>query len=185
MARQGGDVGPVGLMGRAFTLAPMRTGRFLLPLCGLLLAACTSSSPPFPAVEAPPVTAAGSEAPAAKVIKVLKPPTCSCCHEWEAYLRGLGWVVESVPTDDMMAVKAAYGLPRDAWSCHTAVVAGYGVEGHVPVEGIEDLLRERPAIDAIALPAMPPGSPGMPGVKEAAFEIIAIDDGRTTSFGQY
>ena len=133
MARQGGDVGPVGLMGRAFTLAPMRTGRFLLPLCGLLLAACTSSSPSGPAGEAPPVTAAGSEAPAANVIKVFKPPTCSCCHEWEAYLRGLGWVVESVPTDDMIAVKAAYGLPRDAWSEPRPVAGSHVWTCAVPV----------------------------------------------------
>jgi hypothetical protein len=163
----------------------MRTRRLLLPLCGLVLASC-SSTPAAPSAWTYPSPApAASRAAAANVITVFESPTCSCCHEWETYLRELGWVVESVPTEDIALVKAEYGLPQHTWSCHTAVVAGYGVEGHVPVEAIEDLLRERPAIDAIALPAMPPGSPGMPGVKEAAFEILAVDDGRTTRFGLY
>ena len=131
---------------------------------------------------AAPTLGAGA---AARVIEVYKSPTCSCCHEWEAYLRGLGYTVKSVPTDDMGAVKAKYGLPQEAWSCHTAVIAGYAVEGHVPVEAIEDLLAERPAIDGIALPAMPPGSPGMPGVKEGPFEIFAVKDGAASPFGSY
>ena len=163
----------------------MGTRRLLLPLGALVLAACSS------APSAPPDWTSGSAPPApgavaaVKVIEVYKSPTCSCCHEWEAYLRGLGYTVKSVPTDDMAAVKAQYGPPQDTWSCHTAVIAGYAVEGHVPVEAIEDLLAERPAIDGIALPGMPPGSPGMPGVKEGPFEVLAVKDGVASPFGSY
>jgi hypothetical protein len=121
----------------------------------------------------------------ATVIEVYKSPTCTCCHEWEAYLRGRGFTVRSIPTDDMATVKADRGVPKAAWSCHTAIVDGYAIEGHVPVEAIADLLEQRPAIDGIALPAMPPGSPGMPGEKAAPFEILAFDDGVTSTFGSY
>ena len=163
----------------------MGTRRLLLPLGALVLVACSS------APSAPPAWTSGSAPPdpsavaVVKVIEVFKSPTCSCCHEWEAYLRGLGYTVKSVPTDDMAAVKARYGLPQDTWSCHTAVIAGYAVEGHVPVEAIEDLLAKRPAIDGIALPAMPPGSPGMPGAKEGPFEVLAVTDGTASPFGSY
>lgn len=119
------------------------------------------------------------------MIEVYTSPACTCCHEWETYLRDLGYTVKSVPTDDMAAIKARYDVPQDALSCHTAVIDDYAVEGHVPIEAIEDLLAERPAIDGIALPAMPAGSPGMPGVKEGAFDVLAITDGVASPFGSY
>ncbi len=122
---------------------------------------------------------------ATRVVEVYKSPTCSCCHEWEAYLRAHGYTVRSIPTVDMEPIKVEWGLPEAARSCHTAVVDGYAIEGHVPVAAIDDLLSRRPAIDGIALPGMPPGSPGMPGVQPAAFEILAIDNGTTTAFGSY
>lgn len=163
----------------------MKTRRLLLPIGALVLAACSSTPAASPAWTYGPSTAAPSAVAAVKVIEVYKSPTCSCCHEWEAYLRGLGYTVKSVPTDDMGAVKAQQGVPRDASSCHTAVIDGYAVEGHVPVEAIEDLLTTRPPIDGIALPAMPAGSPGMPGVKEGPFVVLAITDGVASAFGSY
>lgn len=163
----------------------MRTRRLLLPFGALVLAACSSAPSAPPKWTFGPATPAPSAVTAIKVIEVYKSPSCTCCHEWEVYLRGLGYTVKSVPTDDMSAVKAQYGLPQDTWSCHTAVIAGYAVEGHVPVEAIEDLLAARPAIDGIALPAMPAGSPGMPGVKEGAFEVLAVTDGVVSPFGSY
>ena len=96
-----------------------------------------------------------------------------------------GFTVESIEEADVSAFKEARGAPRDVWSCHTAVIDGYTVEGHVPVEAIEDLLADRPDIDGIALPGMPPGSPGMSGEKAAPFEVLAIDDGTITTFGEY
>jgi len=157
----------------------------LLPLGALLLAACSTAPSTPPTWTYASANPASSAVAATKVIEVFKSPACSCCHEWEAYLRGLGYTVKSVPTDDMAAVKAQYNLPQDTWSCHTAVIAGYAVEGHVPVDAIEDLLAQRPAIDGIALPAMPPGSPGMPGLKEGPFEILAVTDGVAGPFGSY
>lgn len=96
-----------------------------------------------------------------------------------------GFTVHSMPMDDMAAVKRERGLPQASWSCHTAVIDGYVVEGHVPIEAIEALLADRPAIDGIALPGMPAGSPGMSGQREGPLEVLAISDGVTTPFGTY
>jgi len=163
----------------------MRTTTLLLPLGGLILAGCSAAPATPPAWTYPSHAATPAVVAADNVVEVYKSPSCSCCHEWEAYLREHGYTVRSILTDDMASVKAERGLPQSTWSCHTAVVAGYAVEGHVPVEAIEDLLAERPAIDGIALPEMPPGSPGMAGVKEAPFEILAVRDGETSAFGSY
>jgi hypothetical protein len=119
------------------------------------------------------------------VVALHSAPGCDCCGGWEEYMISHGYTVESTEEADLSAFKEARGVPRDAWSCHTAVIDGYTVEGHVPLEAIEDLLIERPDIDGIALPGMPPGSPGMSGEKQAPFEVLAIDDGTTSSFGQY
>jgi hypothetical protein len=85
----------------------------------------------------------------------------------------------------MTAVKDAHDVPSSAWSCHTAIVDGYVVEGHVPVEAIDDLLDAAPLIDGIALAGMPPGSPGMPGTKEGPFQVLTIRSGTTAPFGSY
>lgn len=166
----------------------MRTLPALLPLV-ILAAACAGTTQPQAQATtwtfAPDTAPSASSAVAALVVEVYKSPTCTCCHEWEAYLRGLGYEVRSVPVDDIAAVKTERGVPKAAWSCHTAVIDGYVVEGHVPVEAIEDLFATRPAIDGIALAGMPAGSPGMPGPKAAPFDILAIDDGATTPFGSY
>lgn len=152
----------------------------------MLLAAACSAAPSSPAWTARPsgdVTDTPSTADL--VVEVYKSPTCGCCHEWEAYLRSHGYTVRSIPTEDMTAIKASHGLPESTWSCHTALIGGYVVEGHVPVEAIRDLLDARPPIDAVALPGMPAGSPGMPGVKAAPFEILSIADGEVGVFGSY
>jgi hypothetical protein len=163
----------------------MATRRLLLPFGVLLLGACASApSAPLSWTYAPAAPTPRAVA-AVNVIEVFKSPTCSCCHEWEAYLRDLGYTVKSVPTEDMAAVKARFGLPQETWSCHTAVIDGYAVEGHVPIAAIEDLLASRPAIDGIALPGMPAGSPGMPGVKAGPFAVLAVTDGVAAPFGSY
>lgn len=100
-------------------------------------------------------------------------------------MQAAGWSVRAADDPGIAAFKARYGVPESAWSCHTTVVGGYVVEGHVPMQAIEDLLATRPDIDGIALPAMPAGSPGMPGVKAGPFEILALRDGTTSLFGRY
>lgn len=151
-------------------------------IAALLFGGCTGSA-------MPPGWTAAPDAPgpvaAARVVEVYRSPTCSCCHEWEAYMRRHGWTVRSHEIADMNRVKHEHGLPEATWSCHTAVIDGYVVEGHVPVTAIEHLLASRPAIDGIALPGMPAGSPGMTGVREGAFQVLAVDDGEMSAFGAY
>jgi len=76
--------------------------------------------------------------------------------------------------DDLAAVRARYGVPREAAACHTAVVGGYVVEGHVPADAIRRLLQDRPDVVGIAVPGMPSGSPGMDGPKEP-YQIVSFD----------
>lgn len=119
------------------------------------------------------------------VVEVHRAPNCGCCTGWEAYMIDQGFNVESWEDPGLTDFKVTSGVPMDAMSCHTAIVDGYVVEGHVPVDAILDLLEQRPDIDGIALPGMPQGSPGMPGEQLAPFEILAFDDGLTSVFGAY
>ena len=95
------------------------------------------------------------------VMMVYKSPTCGCCTKWVDYLRDAGMEVNTTDTEDMGSIKERFGVPGKLSSCHTAVVGGYIVEGHVPFEDIQRLLKERPDAAGLAVPAMPIGSPGM------------------------
>lgn len=105
---------------------------------------------------------------------------CTCCERYAAYLSDNveGTVATTVP-DDMAALKEDLGVPGEYWSCHTTVVEGYAVEGHVPASVIGDLLAEAPAVDGIALPEMPVGSPGMGGEQREPFTVLLFGGGRT------
>jgi hypothetical protein len=109
-------------------------------------------------------------------------PSCGCCANYAPYLRSNGHRVEVRHLDDLSRIKTRAGIPAEAEGCHTTMIDGYAIEGHVPVEAIDKLLRERPAVDGIALPGMPAGSPGMSGTKEAPFEILSITDGALATF---
>lgn len=102
------------------------------------------------------------------------------------YLRANGFPVTTEDRDDLAPIKRRHGVPRDLAACHTAIVEGYVVEGHVPADLIERLLRERPRITGIAVPGMPVGSPGMataPGQAPERYQVLTFDDnGRTTVF---
>ncbi len=149
-----------------------------------LAAACAARPEAAPAANtggtAP--TAASTPAVTGPAITVYASPACGCCHEYIPYLRAHGFAVREVRTDDVTGVKLDLGVPEEAWSCHTAVVGRYVIEGHVPVEAIERLLAERPRVDGIALPGMPAGAPGMEGEKAAPFEVVAFRDGRVVPF---
>jgi len=102
---------------------------------------------------------------------------CGCCLAWAGHVeRGGVHDVEAVNHADMAAVKAAHGVPADLLSCHTAVVDGYVIEGHVPVADIERLLAERPeGVAGLAVAGMPVGSPGMEhGDHRQAYQVIAF-----------
>ena len=155
--------------------------RALGALAVLVLVGCTAADT---SMDAPAVSDAAAAIVATRV-EVHRSPGCGCCHEWEAYMADHGFAVEAADDPGIVSFKTENGVPAGVQSCHTALIDGYVVEGHVPVEAIEDLLSRRPAIDGIALPGMPPGSPGMPGEKEGPFEILALADGETTTFGAY
>ena len=113
---------------------------------------------------------------------VAKSPTCGCCTAWVALARQEGFDIETTDTDDLSGVKSDVGLPDDLWACHTATIAGYVVEGHVPFDAIERLLEERPDITGISVPGMPGGSPGMGNDPDARFDVIAF--GGTAGAGE-
>ena len=118
-------------------------------------------------------------------IEVYKSPTCGCCSAWVSHLRDNGLTVRVTDTEKVDEIKTSHGIPRQAQSCHTAVVSGYVVEGHVPAADIQRLLKERPGIAGIAVPGMPVGSPGMEvqGVKPQPFHVLAFTkDGSTRIF---
>lgn len=121
-------------------------------------------------------------------VEVYKDPTCGCCSKWIDHLKSHGFAAKAIETDKLDEIKASRGIPQKARSCHTAVVDGYVVEGHVPAADIQRLLKERPAVVGIAVPGMPIGSPGMevPGMKAQPFDVIAFSkDGSTRVFASH
>ncbi len=123
--------------------------------------------------------AAGAAAPLAgaqspRSATLYKNPQCGCCEEHAKYLRRHGYEVTVVATHDLDRIKAEHGVPEPLYGCHTTLVGGYVVEGHVSAGVLDRLLRERPAIRGISLPGMPAGSPGMTGRKREPFKIYEI-----------
>ena len=106
-----------------------------------------------------------------------KNPQCGCCEGYADYLRGNGFEVTVKPTHDLPLLHRQHGVPEPLVGCHTTLVEGYVVEGHVPIGALLRMLAERPAIEGISLPGMPAGSPGMFGEKSAPFTIYEIGEG--------
>ncbi len=124
--------------------------------------------------------------PQAREVTVYKSPNCGCCSLWADHLAEAGFQVRVEDRVEMVPVKQEHGVPLDLSSCHTAVVDGYVVEGHVPAADLARLLRERPDVVGLAVPGMPMGSPGMEGPREDAYEVIAFDgDGGREVFARY
>lgn len=130
------------------------------------------------------VGAAGAGPAQAREVEVWKSPLCGCCGGWVDYMKANGYAVKVHETDDMDTVKKGLGVPEDAWSCHTARLNGYVIEGHVPVEAIDKLLASKAKVTGIASPGMPQGSPGMNGAKEPNV-IVTFGGGRIAHFGTY
>lgn len=128
---------------------------------------------------------AGPAAAASHQVVVYKSPLCGCCGDWVTYMEKHGYRVEVHETEAVQEVKARLGVPEDMYSCHTAIIGDYVIEGHVPVEAIDKLFAERPKVTGIASPGMPQGSPGMGGAKEP--NVIVTFGGKvpTTVFGTY
>jgi len=118
---------------------------------------------------------------------VYRSPACGCCGNWVAYMQQNNFNVKSVMTDDMQSIKQKYGIPEKLVSCHTAIVNGYVIEGHVPAEDIINLLQKKPEITGIAAPGMPLGSPGMEmGGKKQAYRVLSFDkSGKVEIFAEH
>ena len=119
---------------------------------------------------------------------VYRSASCGCCTSWGSHIASAGYRIADHVIENMDAVKKARGISPQQASCHTAVVEGYVIEGHVPASAIKRLLMERPNIRGLAVPGMPMGSPGMEvaGVKAERFEVVAIaHDGTTSIFARY
>jgi hypothetical protein len=113
----------------------------------------------------------------APTVQVYKSPTCGCCANWVKHLQQHGFRTQVTEMDDVAGIKAERKVPARAQSCHTAIVDGYVIEGHVPAADVQRLLKERPAVTGLAVPGMPIGSPGMevPNVKPQAYDVVTFD----------
>ena len=111
---------------------------------------------------------------AGETMVVYKDPNCGCCHAWADAMTDAGYSVVSEDVDDLDAVKKRVAVPADMQGCHTAILAGYFIEGHVPLEAIARLLAERPPIAGLAVPGMPPGSLGMGDDPGASYDVFAV-----------
>lgn len=118
-------------------------------------------------------------------IKVYKDANCGCCKEWVKHLEANGFKVETMDMPDLSLLKQKYGVKEELQACHTAIVGGYVVEGHVPADVIKQMLKEKPAIAGVAVPGMPQGSPGMESATKERYNVLTFDRaGRTTVYAQ-
>jgi len=118
---------------------------------------------------------AQTKAGATPQLRVYKSPTCGCCANWVRYMQANGFTATTTEMTDVTPMKVQNGVPARAYSCHTTLVAGYVIEGHVPVEDIRRLLKEKPAIAGLAAPGMPAGSPGMDVPNSPSYDVVAFD----------
>jgi hypothetical protein len=109
---------------------------------------------------------------------VYKSPTCGCCGKWVEHMRANGFRVEVADVQSTAVYREKYGVPEKLRSCHTAVVNGYAIEGHVPASDVQRLLKTKPKVKGIAVPGMPIGSPGMEqGNTRQAYSVVSFDSG--------
>lgn len=130
------------------------------------------------------VTPGMAAAHAAQPAILYKNPQCECCDAYAKILERSGIPVTVKATSTLLAIKREHGVPGPLQGCHTLLIDGYVVEGHVPVSLVKRLLTERPAIKGISLPGMPAGSPGMDGEKTEPFIIYEIGSGEPKVFAR-
>jgi hypothetical protein len=112
------------------------------------------------------------------LVKVWKTPTCGCCGKWVRHLEAAGFRVEVTDLDNVDPIKTANGVPLSLASCHTALVGGYVIEGHVPASDVRRLLKEKPDILGLVAPGMPAGSPGMDVPGSPPFDVLSLSRNR-------
>lgn len=148
--------------------------------------ATESASQPVAVSESQAPTDVGSAVvPAGTEMLVYKSPTCGCCELWVDHAEAHGFEVTVEDVLDLRPVKAEHGVTPELASCHTTLVDGYVIEGHVPADVIAQLLEERPDIRGLAVPGMPVGSPGMEGGTPEPYDVVAFDrDGNTSVYAR-
>jgi len=123
---------------------------------------------------------------AAPVIEVFKTESCGCCSAWVEHLKANGFVTRVVNVDNPSDYRERSGIPNELGSCHTGLVQGYAIEGHVPASDIKRLLATKPKARGLAVPGMPLGSPGMEGPRKDPFDVLLVDaKGRSSVFKHY
>jgi hypothetical protein len=147
--------------------------RAIVAMPALALGAFVAGSPRWSAAQA-----------STPSVEVWKSPTCGCCKDWVKHMEDNGFRV-TVNDSGNTTARARVGIPQRLGSCHTAVVAGYAIEGHVPADDIRRLLREKPKALGLAVPGMPIGSPGMDGPeyggRKDAYDVLLVERNGTTS----
>ena len=119
-------------------------------------------------------------------VTVYKSPTCNCCEKWISHLRDAGFKVTGKDRQNMINIKLDLGVSRNLQSCHTAIVDGYVVEGHVPADDIKRMLLEQPEVVGLAVPGMPKGSPGMESQQNDAYDVLSFNkSGQTEVYASY
>lgn len=143
-------------------------------------------TPRFPRFVAAALVALPALAAAAQpVIEVYKTASCGCCKGWIRHLEANGFAVRAHDVPDPGTYRAKFGIPQEFGSCHSARVAGYAVEGHVPAADIRRLLADKPKAAGLAVPGMPLGSPGMEGPRTDPYQVLLVGkDGTPGVFRQ-
>jgi hypothetical protein len=123
---------------------------------------------------------------AATHVQVYKTATCGCCGQWVAHMKLNGFDVQFENVPDTAPYRKKYGVPDAMQSCHTAIVDGYAIEGHVPAADIQRLLKDKPKAAGLAVPGMVMGSPGMEGSSAQAYSVMMFTaDGKTSIYAKY
>ena len=117
-----------------------------------------------------------------QIVEVFKTPSCGCCYGYVLFLEEEKFEVKQTDMRSLHTIKQKYNIPVEMQSCHTTIMGKYFIEGHVPFEAVNKLLKEQPDIDGIALPGMPIGTPGMPGEKDEPYVIYQLKDGKSSVF---
>jgi hypothetical protein len=116
-------------------------------------------------------------AAAAPVVEVYKSESCGCCESWIEHLKANGFTVQAQNVPSPSDYREKFGIPQELGACHTGLVQGYALEGHVPASEIKRLLAERPKAKGLAVPSMPLGSPGMEGSRRDPYDVFLVQAG--------
>lgn len=127
-----------------------------------------------------------ARAAATPLVEVYKSAGCGCCEGWIEHLKANGFAVKAQDVGDTGVYRKKFGIPDDFGSCHTGLVQGYAVEGHVPAADIKRMLAEKPGAKGLAVPSMPLGSPGMEGNRKNPYDVFLVKaDGSTSVYRHY